>query len=273
MVGPGFLSGSNRQAGAIRSPSSSREAIHFQNQSFPEYDQKFVYLKDKDSEDFAEYSAQSKKVSMQPDWPQNPNLLTTPPVRMAAPTPIPPMRMHVTNQATIHNPGQSEMSGRDSADKNPVISQGSSGHEEGNPSRQSDHEGRMNHGHSDHMLPTHPGSKNMDGMGVSGRDHHAGVPRGNGLMSGAAMPGNYGQSMAGSSSGFGFSQSEEGSINGELESRKKSFGQSESRLISVQTWTGSHSVRDQVGRRSSGEYGQSRTESVSGQSESELLRA
>lgn len=47
--------------------------------------------------------------------------------------------------------------------------------------------------------------------------------------------------------------------------------QSESGLISVQTWTGSHSVRDQVGRGSSLVYGQSRTESVSGQSESELL--
>lgn len=131
----------------------------------------------------------------------------------------------------------------------------------------------MSHGYSDHALLTHPGSKNMGGTGVSGRDRHAAVPRGSGLTSGAAMPGNYGQSTAGSSSGFGFRQSEEGSINGELGSRKTgSFGQSESGLISVQTWTGSHSVRDQVGRGSSLVYGQSRTESVSGQSESELLR-
>lgn len=179
----------------------------------------------------------------------------------------------MTNQATTHNPGQSEMSGRDSADKSPVISQGSSGHEGGKPSRQSDREGRMSHGYSDHTLLTHPGTKNTGGTGVSGRDHHAGVPRGSGLTSGAAMPGSYGQSMAGSSSGFGFSQPEEGSINGELGSRKSgSFGQSGSGLISVQTWTGSHSVRDQAGRGSSGEYGQSRTESVSGKSESELLR-
>ena len=176
VVSPGFLSGNNQQAGAIRSPSSSRGAIHFQDQSFPEYDQKFVYLKDTDTEDVGEHSAQSKNVSMRPDWPQNPNLLTTPPVKTAAPTPVPPMRMYVTNQAAIHNPGQGEMSGGDSADKSPVISQGSSGHEGGKPSRQSDREGRMSHGYSDHTLLAHPGSKNMGGTGVSGRDHHAGVP-------------------------------------------------------------------------------------------------
>ncbi|XDA82560.1 hypothetical protein R6Z07F_012475 [Ovis aries] len=72
---------------------------------------------------------------MQPDWPQNPSLLTTPPVRMAVPTPVPPVRMLETNQATTHNPAQGETSGRDPADRSPVISQGSSGQEEGNPSR------------------------------------------------------------------------------------------------------------------------------------------
>ena len=105
------------------------------DQSFPEYDQKLVYLKDTDTEDVAEYSAQSKKFSMQPDWPQNPSLLTTPPVRMAVPIPVPPVRMLETNQATTHNPAQGETSGRDPADRSPVISQGSLGHEEGNPSR------------------------------------------------------------------------------------------------------------------------------------------
>ena len=78
---------------------------------------------DLDTEYFTEYDAQPKKFSMLPAPPQKPNLLITPPVWMAGLNPIPPMRTYETNQIAMHNPGQSKMSDRDSADKSHVISQ------------------------------------------------------------------------------------------------------------------------------------------------------
>lgn len=114
VLGMGLLSGSDQQAGVTSSHSSSRGAAHFYEQSSPENDWEYIYLKDSDMEDIAEYSTQPKKSRMLPALPKKLNLLTTPPVRI-----------HVTEHVTMGNPGQSEMSGQGFADKNDVISWGS----------------------------------------------------------------------------------------------------------------------------------------------------
>lgn len=146
VLGMGLLSGSNQQALATSSSSSSRGAVHVCEQNSSEKDQKYIFLRTMT----LTMSLSTVSSPRNPVLPLKTNLLTTPPVRTAGPSPTPPMRTHVAGWVTMSYPDQSERRAQGSAYKSNVIGQGSLGHKRMTLPGQLGQEGMKNPGYSDH---------------------------------------------------------------------------------------------------------------------------